>query len=519
MFWDRRTIADAVLIFGSTLAVYIAVAIIIAHPASAAHPWFGVLIALAGLSLAVASLTFAARRVFQASQLRLAAEERVRKLAQTDALTGLMNRASFEEALSKELLRLAANPHLRSAAIVIDLKGFKPVSDLFGDAVSDELLVQLAERVKPLLPPGGLFARLRNDVFAILLPQITSLDDARGLAKRIMDVLHEPMRAGNAEHLIGAAIGIAIAPTHAQTAGDLLARGGHAMWRARDFGHWAMCLFAPGMEAEIGETSQIERALPAAIGTDALEPHYQAIVDLHTNVVIGFEALARWTHPTLGPISPAKFIAVAEDVGLIRPLTDHLFRKACRDAANWPGEIFLSFNISPKELQNPSLGRALLSILEETRLPPTRLQVELTESAVLRDFQAAREVLATLRTAGVTIALDDFGTGRASLAHLRELKIDALKVDGSFVQLQSRESVMILEAILAIAQRMDLSVTAEGVETEQQRTALLSRGCRRGQGYLFGRPMAANQLATLLAQTDGTLLPAAARPFLLRETR
>lgn len=496
----RRSAVDIAVILAGGVAVFVFAADLVVGLRGSVSSLVIELVVLAGLCAAVAALVLAGLRIRQAGRLHRLAEGKLERLTRIDPLTGLANRAFFEETLARELGQIAANEGRLAAILMLDLKGFKPVDDLFGEAASDELLVQLAARVTPLLPAGSSFARLRGDHFAILLPDTRCRKPAETLACRIMDVLRRPMHAKNAEHLIGVAVGIAVAPADARTVDDLVSRAGHARLRARDLGHWAHAFFAAGMEAELDETMQIERALPAAIGTSLLEPHYQPIFDLRTDKILAFEALARWSHTTLGPVPPDKFVRVAEDVGLIRPLTDHLFQRACKDAADWPDDVMLSFNVSPKELQDSSLGSALLAIAARTGFSPSRLQIEITESAVLRDVQSAREVLATLHAAGVTIALDDFGTGRASLAHLRELKIDALKIDRSFVQSQERDNVMILEAILAIAERLDLSVTAEGIETEAERAQLLMRGCTRGQGYLFAKAMPAGMVGALLAE-------------------
>jgi EAL domain-containing protein (putative c-di-GMP-specific phosphodiesterase class I) len=258
------------------------------------------------------------------------------------------------------------------------------------------------------------------------------------------------------------------------------------------------------------EREALERDLAAAIEAGLICPWYQPIVDLQTREVIAFEALARWTHPFLGDIPPDRFIPIAEDCDLIQPLSDGLLRRACIDALAWPDHVILSFNISPAQLKEETLGLRILGILGESGLPPRRLEIEITESAIVRDLEAAKTVLSALRDAGVRIALDDFGTGYSSLYHLRNFTFDAIKIDRSFVggMAHEDESAAIVRALTGLAHGLGLIITAEGIEQTDQRDRLLLQGCQRGQGFLFSHAVPAQETQALLKRGDAQGPPA-----------
>jgi EAL domain-containing protein (putative c-di-GMP-specific phosphodiesterase class I) len=262
--------------------------------------------------------------------------------------------------------------------------------------------------------------------------------------------------------------------------------------------------FEKEMDQRSREREGLERDLAAAIETGAVCPWYQPIVDLKSQQVIAFEALARWTHPTLGNIPPDRFIPIAEDCGLIQQLSDYLLRRACADALAWPENVMLSFNISPAQLKEKTLGLRILGILGESGLSPRRLEIEITESALVRDLESAKTVLSSLREAGVRVALDDFGTGYSSLYHLRNFKFDAIKIDRSFVGSMGseNESAAIVRALTGLGHGLGLVITAEGIEQSEQREALLKQGCERGQGFLFSRAIPAHETQGFLNQTS-----------------
>ncbi len=324
-----------------------------------------------------------------------------------------------------------------------------------------------------------------------------------------MDQLKDPIVTGSNRHMVGAAIGIALTPQDGVSKQEVMRKADIALYRAKGQGHLAMRFFEEEMDASIRERDFLERELRDAIAARSLRPFYQPLVDLKTGQITGFEALARWTHPTLGEIEPNRFIPIADDCGLIGELTDLLLRQACSDAAQWPAPLLLSFNISPVQLRDRTLGLKLMRILADTGLPPQRLEIEITESALVQDMEAAQAILGSLRDAGVRIALDDFGTGYSSLYHLRNFKLDKIKIDRSFVEAMTydRDSAAIVHALIGLGSGLSLAVTAEGVEDAQQQKMLIEQGCQQAQGFLFSRAVPADEVADLLRSNQ----PAARR--------
>lgn len=431
---------------------------------------------------------------------RIEAERHVRQLANQDVLTGLANRRQFDEQLAAAI---AAPPRLGNAhaVLLLDLNGFKRINDVYGHAVGDEVLIGVAHRLVEAIRDVDLVARLGGDEFVILATHLGGPDDAANVALRTMRALSTPIRGGNAVHSVGAGIGIALFPQDGQTSSELLRRADIALYRAKAEPRSALCFFEEEMDAVVRERDLLQRELQAALQSGTIVPFYQPIVDLRTNSIVGFEALARWTHPTLGDVPPHRFIAVAEDCGLIGALTANLLRRACADARQWPSHIVLSFNVSPVHLRDRTLGLQVLSILGEVGLPPSRLELELTESALVHDLGAAQDVLASLRAAGVRIALDDFGTGYSNLSHLRNFKVDKIKIDRSFISnLQTEpECLTLVRALLGLGHGLGLTVTAEGIEEKQQSMALASAGCEFGQGFLFSRAVSGEQALALVS--------------------
>ncbi len=429
---------------------------------------------------------------------RILAEREARALALEDPLTGLPNRRQFDEALAHAV---AAPPRAGAshAVLALDLNGFKKVNDVYGHLAGDEVLAQVALRLRQAVREGDLVARLGGDEFAVLATHIASSEAATGVARRIIEALEPPVLSSQGEHQVGAAIGIALSP---QDGGvdEILRKADIALYRAKG-GTSALCFFEPAMDAQVRERDHLERELRAAIGTPAMRPFYQPLVDLKSGTIIGFEALARWTHATLGEIPPDRFITIADDCGLIAPLTDDLLRQACAEAATWPRHLSLSFNVSPAQLRDMGLGLRLMGILAETGLAPQRLEIELTESALVRDLDAARHILGGIRDAGVRIALDDFGTGYSSLYHLRNFKLDKIKIDRSFIEAMAHdpESAAIVKALVGLGEGLSLAVTAEGVEDAEQRAMLIAQGCQEAQGFLFSRAVPAAEIPALLA--------------------
>jgi len=417
---------------------------------------------------------------------RIAAESRAHELANTDVLTGLANRREFERVLNETV---ASPPGANGvhAVLALDLNGFKRINDVYGHPVGDDVLVVVAQRLLAATREGDLLARLGGDEFAIIARHLAGAESATSIANRIIKALENPIEVGSIRHRVGAGIGLALVPDDGTNAEEILRKADIALYRAKSGKQSAARFFEDEMDRHSRERESLERDLAAAVEAGSVCSWYQPIVDLKTQQVIAFEALARWTHPTLGDVPPERFIPIAEDCGLIQQLSDHLLRLACTAALAWPDHVMLSFNISPSQLKEKTLGLRILGILGETGLSPHRLEIEITESAIVRDLDAAKTVLSALREAGVRIALDDFGTGYSSLYHLRNFKFDAIKIDRSFVgnMATENESAAIVRALTGLGHGLGLVITAEGIEQSDQRDTLIKQGCERGQGFLF----------------------------------
>jgi diguanylate cyclase (GGDEF)-like protein len=446
-----------------------------------------------------ALVIFALRRLAEQKRRRIEAEREIRTLAFQDALTGLPNRRQFDDAL-----RAAALAPPRAGAshgvLMLDLNGFKRINDVFGHAVGDEVLIRVAGRLTQSVREGDLVARLGGDEFAVLSMHIGGPEAALGLALRIIDGLDAAISAGGRDHVVATAIGIALAPQDGIDPGELLRKADVALYRAKAQGRSALCFFEPDMDASVHERDSLERELRSAIAAGEVQPFYQPLVDLKTRRIRGFEALARWTGANLETIGPERFIPIAEDSGQIGQLTAALLERACTDAASWPDDLELAFNVSPVLLSDPTFPLRVLAILARTGFSPTRLELEITESALVRDLEATQAVLGGLRQAGVRIALDDFGTGYSSLYHLRNFKVDRLKIDRSFIEsmIRDKDSAAIVRALVGLGEGLGLEVTAEGVETLEQQTMLRDQGCSQAQGFLYSKAVPASDLAQLL---------------------
>jgi diguanylate cyclase (GGDEF)-like protein len=453
--------------------------------------------------LSVGMMVFGIRRyrdLAREIKARTDAELQASNLARHDALTGLPNRRFFAEKLG-ECLR-TANATRQMAVLMLDLDGFKAVNDAHGHAVGDKALSEFARRVAAVVRTEAFFARIGGDEFAVIMPQIDLLDDPANLARRIGAVVARPLDVEGVTADFGVGIGIAVAPDDGTTANELVRRADRALYRAKAAGRSTVRFFEPAMDALVERRIQIERELRNAIAADLLVPYYQPLVCLENGRIIGFEALARWESPTLGHITPDVFIAMAEETGLINALGDQLFRRACLDAKAWPKSFTLAFNVSPIQLRDPTLGLRILSILEQTGFSPRRLEIEITESALLETVGVAQAVIGELRQAGIQIALDDFGTGYATFSQLLSFRLDKIKIDRSFVSRLDKggDSRLIVNAILGLARGFGLKTTAEGVEDADQLAYLKANGCTEGQGYLFSKAIPAANIPALLDQ-------------------
>jgi diguanylate cyclase (GGDEF)-like protein len=432
---------------------------------------------------------------------RVAAERHAASLSLRDPLTLLPNRRCLENELSAALAREGSN----LAVLLVGLQQFQTVNSVYGHATGDAVLSQVAARSRQEIEGFGFLARIGDDEFAILLSS-EQADRATGIARKLVEGIEQPVQIGMNECVVEANVGIVIAIPH-QEVGEVLRRAHVALDRARII-HAHCCFFNPEMDAYIRERALLEQDFRSAVGSDAMHLFYQPIVELRSRQIVSFEALARWTHPKRGTISPEAFILLAEDLNLIDSLWGQLFADACRDAANWPEHISLSFNFSPQQLRDPSFGEAVLAVLKETGFPPYRLEAEVTESALVTDFATTRHVLHTLESAGVRIVMDDFGTGYSCLRHLRELRFNKIKIDRSFVkELRSNaESAAIVSAVAGLGRNLDVNTVAEGIETEDQLTLVRAAGCTHGQGFLFGRPCPASELDFISCETNARAL-------------
>lgn len=426
-----------------------------------------VAIGAAAALLSGVMLAFADRQV---TATKLAAAEQAAAMALHDALTGLPNRRYLGETLGKRLKQVShAHP---LAVVAIDLDRFKPVSDLYGHAVGDELLVRIARLFQEEAGEGSFVARLGGDEFVILAPY-ESTDALMGWLSALIAKFEMPMPIAGNEVSVGATLGVALAPMDGVDAEGLMRRADAALYRAKEEGRGRYAFYEHGMDERVQERAALEADLRAAIRNDQIVPLFQPFVSFDSGEALGYEVLSRWTHKTRGEVAPEIFVKLAEETGLIGELTMNVLRRACRETLDWPGRPRISLNVAPLQLKDPALPQKLLKILSECGFPAGRLEIEITENALVADFEAARLILLSLKNLGVVVALDDFGTGYSSLRHLRELPFDELKIDRSFVQSmgESAEALSIVRTIVQLAKNMGLSVTAEGVETEAQAKA------------------------------------------------
>jgi diguanylate cyclase (GGDEF)-like protein len=428
---------------------------------------------------------------------RDAAAAHAEAIARHDVLTGLANRRLFHEGVEKR--RAAATDDANSAVLLIDLDRFKPVNDIHGHAAGNAVLCAVSERLLSILGGRGIAARLGGDEFAMLV-EFDGADDLLRLAQQVIIAIAAPVIWNHNELKVGATVGIAlITPDHAD-ADALLHAADLAMYQGKKDGRGTYRVYKSAMNAELQARAQLETELRSAIENGDIEPFYQPVVALPEKELTGIEVLARWRHPTRGLLSPSSFIPVAEETGMIVDLTYRLLRRACLDAKNWPAHLTVAVNIAPQQFQDRWLSERILAILTETGFPPNRLEIEITETALVQDLDATRSTLTSLRTLCVRVALDDFGTGYSSLYHLRELKFDKLKIDRTYVDAitMSDERAKLVDAIIQLGTSLGLVTTAEGIETDASLEWLAGQGCTFGQGYLFGAPMPRNEMDALV---------------------
>mgnify|MGYP002718589586 CR=1 FL=1 len=438
---------------------------------------------------------------------RDAAAAQAEAIARHDGLTGLANRRRFIDAVARAQATLGAEPS--SAVLLIDLDRFKPVNDLYGHAAGNAVLCAVAERLQQQLPAGGVAARLGGDEFAMLVPVEQGSEGLTRLAQAVIASISEPVSWNQNDLKVGATVGVAVVAANHADPDAVLHAADLAMYQGKKDGRGNYRFFRSTMDEELRARARIETELRTAIETGAIEPYYQPVVSLPEKTIVGVEVLARWRHPTRGLVGPTEFIPVAEETGMIADLSYSLIRRACLDARAWPSHLILAVNIAPHQFQDAWLAQRILAILTETGFPPQRLEVEITESALIQDLEATRATLLSLRQLGVRIALDDFGTGYSSLYHLRELKFDKLKIDRSYVDAitMSDERAKLVDAIIKLGTSLGLSTTAEGIETDASLDWLSDQGCHFGQGYLFGHAMPKAEMDVVLSAEGDAVSP------------
>lgn len=426
-------------------------------------------------------------------------EERITHIALHDELTGLPNRKLFAEQLEFALARRADRE--RVVVMYFDLDNFKAVNDTLGHPVGDALLKAVADRLAGTIT-GALISRQGGDEFAILIDQVEPGANLVLLADKVTAVFAEPFRLDTSHALeISSSIGIAVAPGDGDCPDDLIKNADLALYRAKNEGRNRSCFFEQAMDLEARKRHQMEIDMREAVRENQFHLNYQPLFSLEKNRVIGFEALIRWRHPTRGLISPAEFIPLAEDTGMIVPISEWVMHEACRQATQWPGDVRIAVNLSPVLLKNPSLPLMIMQALHATGLPPGRLELEVTESLFIDNVERTLSMLNSLRECGIRIALDDFGTGYSSLNYLRSFPFDKIKIDKSFVNdlAADHSARAIIGAITALAGALGMETIAEGVEDSDQLEALRSQGCTNIQGYFFSRPVDIAQVQDMIA--------------------
>lgn len=417
--------------------------------------------------------------------------DKIAHMARYDTLTGLPNRMMLTEALA-DALDYAEKWRTRCAFLMIDLDRFKAVNDTLGHQVGDQLLARVSARLKEQMTDNELCGRLGGDEFAIVVRDASDLGRVNLVAERVIERLSQPYEVDHHTLFVGASIGSAIGPRDGATVETLMRNADLALYRSKDKGGGTHFTYEPALHAHAEERRQLEFSLRRALDLNEFELQYQPVVDTNSETVVSFEALLRWNSKQHGSVSPGKFIPLAEDTRLIVPIGEWVLREACREAINWPSHIRVAVNISGEQLLDSNFAASVVSSLSSSGLPASRLELEVTESIFLRDDNQARAALEQVMALGCAIALDDFGTGYSSLGYLRKLRFSTIKVDRTFVQgaaTGNPESLAIIRAVVAMADSLDMTTTAEGVETEAELAVVRQLGCDKIQGYFFGRPM------------------------------
>jgi diguanylate cyclase (GGDEF)-like protein len=430
-------------------------------------------------------------------------QARSQYLAFHDSLTGLGNRVLFKEQLDEALKDVSGTPH-PLAVLFLDLDGFKAVNDTLGHSVGDLLLKTIADELRDLLPPTDRIARLGGDEFAILQVSSPQPESSISLAERIVDVVGLTRSVDGHEVTVGASVGIAIASPGEINTENFLKSADLAMYSAKSEGRGTYRVFDPQMDAMVQSRRSLERDMRTGLAQGSFSLFYQPLVNLKTKKVTAFEALMRWQHAERGSVPPSEFIPVAEEMGLIIQLGEWALRRACVEAIGWPEDIRVCVNLSSLQFSKGNLVSTVMNALAASGLPASRLELEITESVLLEKSERNIEILNQLRELGVRISMDDFGTGYSSIGYLRSFPFDKIKIDKSFVRdlLVDEGSLAIVRAIAGLGVSFGMTTTAEGVETEEQVRCLRLEGCIEVQGYLYSRPVPAEEIGNLLADLN-----------------
>ncbi|MFC0587848.1 EAL domain-containing protein [Novosphingobium aquiterrae] len=450
--------------------------------------------------------------------------EHASRLAHYDSLTGLANRFQMSQTLEK-ILSAPNLSHRACAVFLLDLDRFKQVNDTMGHPAGDNLLTQVAKRLERAVGQVGRVGRLGGDEFQVVLPGHHQREDLAQLARRVINDLSEPYSIDSHRVVIGVSVGIALSPDDGVTSEAIIRNADLALYAAKDGGRGRHHFYASDLHSDAEERRQLEQDLRDALGQGGLELYYQPVVHTSTERITGFEALLRWRHPVRGPMSPAKFIPIAEDSGLITQIGEWALRTACRDLANWPEAVRVAVNVSPLQFANPNLPAVITNALASAQVNPNRLELEITESVFLNDDEGTDAMFASLKRIGVRLALDDFGTGYSSLGYLKKAPFDKIKIDQSFVRgatITGSRNGAIIASIVSLAEALGMETTAEGVETLDELDLVRMLGCSHVQGYIYEKPLSLAQATETLrvgttAIAKGPRAARAVRHTLLRK--